>query len=122
MNLSLTRKSNRRAGIEIFNRSTVDPLHRQTGTLAGLKFSFQICARLVRRLEQIAVEPLELAVNVFVRDDPFDAIDGCAVTLRGHARAIFAMISFQIVVAIIQRVHQMRCGAASHPTPNQSII
>ena len=114
MNLTLTRKPDCAVSIEILDRCAFDPFHCQAGSLTGLKFSLKVFEELVRRFKEISIEPFEAAVDLLIGCDFFNAINRSTVTLCGHARAIFAMIFLEIVIPIVERIHQMGGGAAGH--------
>src|SRR5438876_9062506 len=78
------------------------------------KFSLKVFEELVRRFKEISIEPFEAAVDLLIGCDFFNAINRSTVTLCGHARAIFAMIFLEIVIPIVERIHQMGRGAAGH--------
>src|SRR4051812_40200973 len=44
------------------------------------------------------------------------------MALRGELGSVFAKVFLEIVVAIIQRVYEMRSGPRGHAAPNQTII
>src|SRR5437588_464108 len=86
MNLSLPRKTDRAMRLKSSDGRILYPFYFKAGAPAGLEFLFQILQRLVRRLEEIAIEPLEIAVDLFGGSNRFHPIDRRAVALRGHAR------------------------------------
>ena len=116
MNLTLTRKPDCAVGIKILDRRALNPFYRQAGSFTGLEFPLKIVERFVRWFKQISIEPLEAAVDLLSSRDFFNAINRGAVTLRGHARAVLAVIFLEIVIPIVERIHQMGRGAASHTT------
>ena len=122
MKLSLPWKSNRTMGLEIVDRRLLDPLHCNACSAARFKFALKIFQRFVGRLEEVAIHAREFAIDLFLPHDVFNAIDCCGVTLRGHARAIFAMQFLQLVISIIQRVDQMGGRSPGHPATDQSIV
>jgi hypothetical protein len=73
------------------------------GAQRRLVFAQQLVGVAARRQEEIAVEALEVAVDLLVRDDGADRLDGGGVALRGEPRAVGAVQPLDLVVAIVQR-------------------
>ena len=44
------------------------------------------------------------------------------MTLRGHARTIFAVIFLEIVIPVVESSDEMRSCACRHPAPDPAIV
>ena len=74
------------------------------------------------RDEQIAVEPGEIAVDRFFPHDALDLVDGRRVTVGREPRAVGAVQTFQLLVAVIERVDEMRGGSAGFAAGRRTIV
>ena len=122
MNLSLVRESDRTMSLERFDGRVLDPLHRQPGTLTCFEFLFQVLQRLVRRLKQVTVNSLEIALDLFGGGNSFHPIDRRAVALRRHSRPVFAVVFLDVVITVVERVHQVRRCPRCHPAADRAVV
>jgi hypothetical protein len=122
MDLGLTREANRTMGIKGIDRRALHPFHRDARSHTCVELLLEVLERFIRRLEQITIQPFEVAIDALGRGDFFYAIDRRAVALRRDVSAVQAMKFLEIVIAIVQRVHQMRRGAAGHAPPDCAVV
>src|SRR4051812_27595760 len=122
MKLRLPRETDRYAGVESVHRRLLRPLHVQTGSLAGIEFLRQLTLRLVRRIEEISIEPLESAIDLLLRHNLFDAIDRRSVAFRRQTCPFFSMIFLEIVKSVIQGVDQVRGCPRRHAIPDRTVV
>src|SRR3954464_5157911 len=122
MKLRLAWEANGAMRVEVRDRRARHPLHVEPGSLAGVEFLLQVFQRLVRRLEQVTIQSLEIALDLSLENDAFDPINRGAMALRRHPRPVFSMIFLEVVVAIIERVDNMRRGPARHSAPDGAVV
>src|SRR3954447_194825 len=122
MKLRLPRETDRYAGVESVHRRLLRPLHVQTGSWEGIEFLGQLPLRLVRRIEEISIEPLESAIDLLLRHNLFDAIDRRSVAFRRQTCPFFPMIFLEVVKSIIQRVDQVRGCPRGHAVADRTIV
>src|SRR3954452_22532317 len=108
--------------VEVRDRRAGHPLHAQPGSLAGIEFFLQVFQRLVRRLEQVTIQSLEIALDLFLENDAFNPINRGAMALRRHPRPVLPVVFLEVVVAIVEGVDNMRRGPARHPTPDWTVV
>src|SRR5204863_5386450 len=106
------RETQRWTGVERQRRARNFFHGAQTSAMSGFEFAIDVFRIAVGRLPQIAVEAREIAIDNFVVNDAFDCVDGGGMTFGGELRAAFAMQAFEFVEAIIERIDEVRGGAA----------
>src|SRR6185437_11764359 len=90
-------------------RQSIEHFHgSQTGTMSRLPFLLQEIRRFTRRNEQIAIEALEITIDLLLLGDFANLLNGGGVTLRRQPRALGAVQTLHLGVAIIDGVRQMR--------------
>jgi hypothetical protein len=72
--------------------------------------------------EEIAVDALEVAVDILHRHNAFDSVDGGHVTFSGDACAILPVHLLDPVVAVVERGREMRGSAPGFAASNRAIV
>ena len=112
--LRLSWEAQRRAEIVSVEGNALDVFDiDESGAMRGAQFVSELFGRFAGRNEEIAVEPREITVDVFVSDDLFDLVNRRGVARGGKLRAAFAVEPFEFVVAFVERVDEMRGRARS---------
>ena len=89
MELSLTRKAESRPGVEADVRRAVDARHAaQPGAMRRRQLGVEHVDAIVAAEEEVAVDALEVTVDLFGTDDLLDLFDRRAVALHDEPRAV----------------------------------
>src|ERR1043166_7763717 len=78
--------------------------------------------RVFRSAEKKAVNPLEIAVDLFNRYDLVDLVDRGGVTVRRQTRAFLTVQLFDFKISIVESIGEMGSGSARHTTATQTVI
>jgi hypothetical protein len=123
MKRRLSRKSQRDAGIpEIERRALHDLGVGESGAMRCFELTLEILPLAVPAEKEIAVDALEVAVDVFHRRDRFDPMDRSGVAFRRHSRAFAPVELLEVVIAVVERGGQVRGRSSCFPTTNGPII
>src|SRR5581483_1833128 len=123
MELRLPRKAQAHSGIESAEWGARDLFDiNQAGAVRGFQLTFEHLFRFARRHEEVAIEPLEIAIYALRRDNGFDAINGRRVTIGSHPRALLAVQALDLKVAVIEGVGEVRRRALGHAAADAPII
>src|SRR5918995_2704455 len=123
MELALPGEPEAEAGVKGELRNPLDQLDpSETDTPRGIELLMEDLARFARWYEQIAIEPGKSAVDGLLPNDVLNAIDGRGMTGRSQPGPVPAMQPLQFEIAVVQRVREMRGGAASLASPDRSIV
>jgi hypothetical protein len=118
----LVREAQRGAEVEIRVRHARQ-LDLQPGALRGVEFALQLLAVAGGiALHQVAVEAAEVAVDLLGRDDGGDLLDRAGVALCRHSRAVGAMPVLELVVAVVERIGQVRRGAQRGAAADRPVV
>src|SRR3954469_5614583 len=90
--------------------------------MGGGELLLELFARILAAEEQVALDTLELAVDVFHRSDAFDAMNRGHVALRGEARTFLAVELLDVVVPVVQGGSEMRGGSTGFASADRAII
>src|SRR5688572_8513796 len=121
--LALAGKAQRRTGLERRDRRAIHERYvGEPDSLRGFGFLHQLFGMSGFARQQVAVQPLEVAVDTLERDDLLDAIDRGAVTLDGEAGALRSVHLLEPVDAVIHRVGEVRGRARGLAVANGSVI
>src|ERR1043165_6083408 len=105
MKLPLFWKPERRTSVKRFDRRTRDQFHiGQTGAVRGFQFVFKYFRRLAWWHEQVAVEPFEAAIELFLTTDLFDLVYCRRGTRGDETRAGRAVELLHLHVTIVESV------------------
>src|SRR2546423_1166395 len=122
MERRLTRKEQRRSTVPETEWNAIDKLSVvYSGTVGRFELSFQIFVGLGTAQEQVSLDALELAIDVFHRGNALDAVNRRHVTLSGNARAFLAVNLFDLVETVIECGGEVRGGAARLTPPRWAV-
>ena len=122
MNLALPRKAQAWPGVETFDRRSLRPFHANARAPRRMKFFFQLLSIFHRRNKEKSVQPGKIAGNAFVLDNGFDGINGGRMAVGRQLRSLAAVQPFEFIVAIIERVGEVRSGAAGFSPAYRTIV
>jgi hypothetical protein len=121
--LTLIGEAERRAEVVSVVRDALDVLDfGQAGAVRGAEFLAELLGGLARRDEEVAVEALEVAVNLLFVDDLLDEVNGRRVALGGEARAAPAVEAFEFVEAVVEGVREVRRRARSLAARERAVV
>src|SRR5688500_14064807 len=119
----LSRKSQRDAGIPEIQRRALDDLGvGESGAVTRLELALEILPLAVAAEKEVAVNALEVAVDVFHRRNRFDPVDRRGVNLGRHARAFAPVKPLEVVVAVIECAGQMGSRSSGLPAADRAIV
>src|SRR5437868_15388674 len=123
MKLRLPRKMQAGTRIKVLQGSALDALHfRQSGAMCRCQFLIEHIRRFTGRHEQVTIQPFKVTVDFLLSDDRLDAVYGRGMTLSSKLCAFPAVHAFDLKVAIIESVDQMRRGSRRFPARDRSIV
>src|SRR5947208_2481147 len=101
MKLPLPGKKKCPTGIERYQRSAFYNFNiAQASASRGCEFAIEQVCRLAGRIEEISVDPFEVAFDLFAPDDLLDPINRGSMTFGGKFCALFSMETFQFEITI----------------------
>src|SRR5688572_30429513 len=72
--------------------------------------------------EQITIETIKIAINIFLFYYTFNKINGYLVTFSNQFCFLLSKYLFQVTIAIIKGSNKMRCGSACFPTSYKTVF
>src|SRR5260370_30134132 len=111
MKLRLVRQAQTRAGIEWPYRRTLQLADfRQPCTLRGFEFFVEHVRRFTGGHEQITRQPLKITLDLLLGHDGCNPLDSTAMAFSGQPCAFFAVYTFQVEVAMVERGGEVSRG------------
>src|SRR5215475_14442270 len=109
MKLTLAGKTQAAARIPVLKGRSIHPLHvGQPGAMRRSYLAVELVFRLFRRNKQVSIQSFKIAGNLLFSDDGLDTINRSRVTCSGEPRALLAEELFKFVIAVVERVREMR--------------
>src|SRR6476661_3024974 len=84
----------------------------QAGLLAGVQFLLKVGDRIAWVWKKVAVDPLEMAVDLMRINRPFDPFKSSPMTLGRHARFLFSKAVGEVIVPVVKSRRNVCCSAA----------
>ena len=123
MKLRLSWKSQARTGVEERKRRAIDLVDvPKAGASRGAQLAIELIGGFARFSEEIALDALEVAVDVMVRGDLFDAIDGRGVAVGDHLRACRAVHALELAVEAVDLVREMGARVQRHAAADLAVF
>ena len=123
MELPLIRKAKTRAKVEFDVRHAIEPRHAgPPDAMRRRQLGVEHVDAIGAAEEEIAVDALEIAVDVFGADDLLDLFDGRAMALHDETRALVAVDVLEHVDAVVHRVGEMRGRAAGFAAADCAVV
>jgi hypothetical protein len=107
---------------EIRRRSLYELDIEQTCAMSSVKLLLELVALAVSTEKQVTIDALEVAVDVFLGRYRFNTVDSGGVTFGGELRTVLSVKLFDLVIAIVERVGEMRRCATGFAASNRTII
>src|ERR1051326_4494507 len=109
MELRLFGKTQTGAGIERVQWSTSDLGHIvQPGAVRSFQLTVKEFFLVVAAEEEVAIQSLEIAVDLLGRDNFLDLCNGRGVALRCESRSLCAVKALDLGVAVIDGIREVR--------------
>ena len=123
MESRLTREPERGTAVPEAEGNAINQLRIvDTGSMGRLELPLELRALAVSAQEEIPLDPLEIAVDVFHRRDRLDAVNGGHVTLGCQSGALAAVQLLDVVVAVVESRGEMRGRATRLATAYGPIV
>src|SRR4051812_7386497 len=123
MERRLSGEAQRRPAVPEAEWDAVDDLGVVDSSAMGrLELALEILARLLAAEEQVALDALEVALDVFHRRNGFDAVNRRHVALGGDAGAFLAMHFLDVEVPVVGRGGGGGGGTAALPPADRAVI
>ncbi len=121
MKLGLSGKPQAGTGLKHIPRQPVQSLDTlDAGPSRGLPFFLDKVSGIIRRSEEITVQPRKVALDPFFESNLVDPINSGRVAMGRQLRAGLAMESFYFHVTIVEGVRQVRRRPLSHASARLS--
>src|SRR4051812_1128283 len=123
MKLSLSRKAQSFARVEVFDRRSLNHLDGgQPCAMHCFQLIFKLLFRFTGRSEKVSVEPLEFAVNPLLFHDCFNPVNGSRMALGCETRAARPVQTLKLVETVVERIDQMRRRPPGHASSDGSVV